>query len=639
MLKWYQRPVETISVEDMADILEDPLNRKQFPKQYQQVLEHAKTQVQEIKEKSKRDNPLSWFLPSYEQSLKLNQWIYGFDYLVDFDANRIGKTAGEIVNAQLWIIPNDPEWRMFQPHTDHRNRTYTTIPRPPIEALQLIRETLQKNNLKGLPTEPLSHPQNQECFKAIQPILKLKPQDFPPPPAKRTVWHGSPDNDYNEEIIMPEWLKWLPPALIKKESKYDKTIVLETTNPNPRNNRIHPTITTTILFKSYDSKDTKWSGAAVDGILLSEGVPIDVFNEVRQRYKYPAFASWDYTPYEPRNTASKSALAHKVFSGEELLPLHPFIFSGLGIEDAPEYILPSDKKDDLIKMWSGNPQGEARIKGHFYSSSPILLKNYNPKLHCLSLSFVELQALYAPRPLILFRGVDPGWGHVTACTWMALAPDNCRFIYRMYARSHRSIEERCQDIIEESGNIVIPHPKNPNLKMEKMINPIRCTWIDYHTFKTDENTKVPFALNYIKAGLSVVKSITFGPKERATQLDNILQPQPHLPHPLTSKPPGSRLYFLVGEPGVAVGMNKISNLFWQTFEKGEKRGLTKDAPQDYDDDELDSLSYVALPPLNYNSFLANDKSKHHGGEGENRPITFRDYQISTAEYSKYTLIR
>jgi len=642
-MKWYQKPVEDFSLAEVTEILEDAKNKTAFPKQYAALLAHTKQQVSELKDKSRRDHPLSWFQPSYEQTLKLNQWIYGFDYLLDFDANRIGKTAGSIVNAQMWIFPNDPEWKMFKTHTDHKNRTYSTIPRPPIEALKEIHETLQKKGLTGNPKLPLDDPQNQQCYNAIKHILKRPPSEYPTPPRQRTVWHGSPDNDYNAEIIMPEWIKWLPPSSIIKESKYDKLIVLESPNPHPKNNRVYPVITTTVLFKSYDSKDSKWSGAAVDGILLSEGVPIDVFNEVRQRYKYPAFASWDYTPYEPRNTASKSALAHKVFKGEELLPLHPFIFSGIGIQDAPDYILPDDKREDLIKMWANNPQGEARIKGNFYSSSPILLKNYEPALHCLSLSFVELQALYAPKPLILFRGLDPGWGHVTACTWMALAPDNSRFVYQMYARSHRSIEERCEDIIILSNNERIRHPKNPNLWYEKASKPenkIRCTWIDYHTFKTDENTKVPFALNYIKAGLSVTKSITFGPKERATQLDTLLQPQLHLPHPINQKPPGSRIYFLVNEPGVAAGMNRISNLFWQTFEKGEKRGLTKDAPQDYDDDELDSLTYVSLPPLNYNSFnLTHDNSRDNGESGENRPVSFRDYAISTAEFSKYSIIR
>lgn len=594
MIPWYNQHPDSISIEEATEILEDKDSRHHFPQIYNDLLLSVQERIQKLKEDSQRQNPLAWIQPSYEQTLKLNCWIYGIDYLVDFDANRIGKTAASIINALLWLIPNQQEWVMFQPHTDKYNRTFQVIPRPSIYTLQKIRETLKLHDLKGNPQLFLEDPNNLTCYNAILPLLQT-PQK--PNPKKRTIWQGAPDNDYQKEIIMVEWKKWLPPNLIERYSEYDLEIKLAF----PPNNE------TTILFKSYDSKDTKWSGAAVDGILLTEGVPQDVFNEVRQRYKYPAFASWDYTPYEARNTATKSALAHRVFSGKELLPLHPHIFSGLGIEKTPDYILPEEKKQDMIKMWHGKPQAAARIHGNFYSSSPVVLKNYDPKLHTLPISFADLRKIYEPRSLILFRGLDPGWGHVTSCTWMALAPDNTRFIYRIYSEAQRSIEERCTDIITLSGNQRVKHPKSDIMWSEKVANPnnsIRITWLDYHSFKTDENTGRSFSLNYIRNGLLVRPSLTLGPKERGTAFNDLLQPQLHLPHPITKKPPGSKIYFLINEPGVAEGLQKMENVFWQTFEKGEKRGLTKDAIQDTDDDELDSTCYVSLPQLYYQSFLS-----------------------------------
>lgn len=601
MIPWYNRNPSTIPLDEANDILKDKDARKFFPNQFNNLIASINVRIQELKEKSKQSNPLAWFQPSYEQNLKLTSWVYGINYLVDFDANRIGKTCGTVINAEQWILPNDSEWLMFKEFTDHLGRTYKNLPRPTIHTIKQIQQVLSQNNLSGNPLKPITDTQNQDCFLAIRHLLN--PEKQIPNSTRRIIWQGAPDNDYQKEIIMPEWKKWLPTNVIERYSEYDLTIDLKFPTPPPKHT-VSPNSTILIIFKSYDSKDTKWSGAAVDGILLTEGIPRDVFNEVRQRYKSPAFASWDYTPYEARNTATKSALAHRVFTGEELLPLHPYIFTGLGITTTPDYILPTEKKNDMIKMWEGKPQGAARISGNFYSSSPVVLKNYDPQLHTLPITFKELRKLY-DQPLILFRGVDPGWGHPTACSWMALAPDNTRYIYRIYSESQKSIEERCLEIIQASGNTRVPHPKSPQMWKEHVENPenqIRCTWIDYHTFKTDENTKRAFALNYINQGLAVRPSITFGPKERASQLNDLLQPQLHLPHPLNKKPPGAKIYFLINEPGVAVALQKMQNIFWETFEKGEKRGEIKDAIQDLHDDELDSVTYVSLPPLTYNSF-------------------------------------
>lgn len=613
-LPWYQRDPDTIDLEDANSILSDPDSRAHFPNQFNALIQSIQSRVEQLKEQSRHDNPLAWFQPSYEQTLKLNCWFLGIDYIVDFDANRIGKTAGGVVNGLLWLLPNDPDWLMFRPYTDHRDRTFQTIPRPPINALKGIRNNLasRPDLPPGNPRLPYDHPENLECYKAT--ILYLSQNPPKPNPPKRQVWIGGPDSKWIDENVAKEWQKWTPKAFILKPYNYKQEMVLAYDNPG---NKVHPISSVEIYFKSYDSDDTKWSGGAVDGIMMSEGIPKTIFNEIKQRFKYPAFASWDYTPYEPRNTGGKSALAHKVFKGEEQLPLSPTIFSGFGIEDCPTYIMDEDKRRDLIRAWSGKAEGEARIKGIFYTSSPVVLKNYDPPFHCLPLTLDQLRKKWAPRPLILFRGLDPGWGHVTSCAWMALAPDNNKYIYRIYAQSMRSIEERCTDIIDLSGNKRVPHPKAKEHWQEQstLVNRVRITFLDYHSFKTDENTKRPFALNYTKNGLVVRPSVTFGPKERAVMFNDMLLPQLHMQHPIKGTSPGCKVFFLVGEDnGVAVALAKMENIFWQTFEKGEKQGLTKDVVQDYDDDELDAVCYVTCPILNYSSFLSGEDTNRQEGK-------------------------
>lgn len=603
-IPWYQLDPEDISLEAANYILSDNQAKKDFPNQFNALLKAIEVKIESVKEKSKEANPMAWVQPSYEQALKLNAWVWGINYIVDFDANRIGKTAGAILNIILWLIPNQKDWQLFQPYTDHLHRTFKVLRRPPISALKAIRTLLADAKQAPDPRLPYDHPINIEAYNLVANYLNSSPP-FPTHPKKRTIWVGGPDKDFNKDILIPEYNKWLPKHVVKSTSVYEGRITLEFLDNSLRHNEVK------IIFKSYDSEDTKWAGAAVDGVMLCEGVPKDVFNEVRQRYKEHSFATWDYTPAEPRNTAGKSALAHKIFKDPTLLPLSPYVFSAFGILNAPSYILGDDKRADLIRMWENDPEGDARIRGIFYSSSPVVLKNYDPHIHALQLSFEQLRAYWHPKPLILFRGIDPGWGHVTACAWMALAPNNSRYIYKFYSRSQRSIEERCCDIITMSGNTRIPHPKAPNLWTEKITSKetaIKASFIDYHTFKTDEITKRAFSYNYINNGLLVRPSITYGPKERATIFNSNLLPQAHLPHPQTKKPPGSKIYFLINEEGVAEAVNKMVNLFWLTFEKGDKRGLTKDTVQDYDDDELDAACYVLCPTFNYSSFLTYTKN-------------------------------
>lgn len=630
---WYQRDPESFSLEEANQILKDKTNQKDFPNQFQSLLNHINKAIKELRSRAEDQNRLAFVQPSYEQTLKLNAWVYGIDYLVDFDANRIGKTAAAVLNTLLWILPDDPQWVMFRPYTDHLNRKFKTLRRPPISAVSQIKKLIQKHNFSPDPTKQYNDISsgNLECYNFVANWLNKNFPLLQPNPTKRTIWAGGPDKDWiTKEVLMPEFIKWTPKQYIEQISQYDCRMFIRFIDKKAKKSEV------TILFKSYDSEDTKWSGGAVDGILLSEGVPKDIFNEVRQRFKYPAFGSWDYTPYEPRNTAGKSALAHSVFKDPTKLPLNPYVFSAFGIKDAPQYILSDDKRKDLIKNWEGDPQGDARIRGIFYSSSPVVLKHYTPEIHALSLTFKQLQEKWAPKKLILFRGIDPGWSHVTACAWMALCPDNSKVIYKFYSRSQRSIEERCEDIILLSGNTRIPHPKSKGLYTEHTTSQdtrIQQTFIDYHTFKTDEVTKRPFAYNYINNGLLVRPSITHGPKERATLFNGMLMPQAHLPHPETLKPPGSKVYFLINEPGVADALNRMTNLFWLTFEKGEKRGLTKDTVQDYDDDELDAACYVLCPQMLYSSYFSTYQNDS-GSTRSNSRLSYSTGIIPSTQYSR-----
>lgn len=575
--------------------------------------------------------PIAYFKPSYEQSLLLNAWIWGIDFVVCFAANRIGKTASlGVINPCLYILPNNPAWEMFaarntpnpedqgatfieNEHSDSRyyidlfERPVQTLQRPDIRALDLIRFTLKTHpELMGDPAKSHLEPENAEKFARLQELVPSAFNPAWPAPSIQdsgTIWLGAPDNDFHRDIIFKEWKRWLPAAVIRKWSESELIFDISTaeaTNPCPTDFRF--------IAKSYESEDTKWSGSAVYGIILTEGLPPEILNEVKQRIKVNGFGSWDYTPYEARNVGSKTALAFKVFKGEEQLPLRAHIFTRFSARQAPAHILPTAKKDDLIRMWDGKKEGVARLDGIFYSSSPLILSCLDRKFHCIDWSIEELYERYPNGQH--YRGLDPGYDHPTVCCWGYLVPGNIWFIHRYYSERQKTIRERCADIVRLSGNALRKNRYgpgkddynlleiHPNAHSEAYV----LTAADYHMFKTDENYGIPYSLNYIKAGLAVSESTHMKPEDRAIELDNKLGKSEYHTHPVTRNTPGARIFFLINGVGVDAALGKMESLFWDRLASGPNKGEAKDKVPIHKDDELDATCYLACGPYVWTNF-------------------------------------
>lgn len=600
------------SLEGCIDLLDRFGVHLEEESQRGEVLRECLSRVEEVSnikvEKAREENPLAFAKVSYEQALKLNAWVWGINFICDFDANRIGKTAGSVVNAQLWMFPNDPQWKIFHPYIDEWGREVKVLQRPSIQNFLVIQDFLDAHpEMRGDCMKGLDDPENAAKFARLQKLLPEAFQPCWPEPSftekVNTLWLGAPDVDYHKNIIMPEWRKWLMKPILR-DSEHDKTFDIKITYKTRFGNWRE--IEWAIICKSYMSQDTKWSGAAVRGIVLTEGFTADTLNEIRQRFQDKAFASWDYTPYEPRNTGQRSALAHRVYQRKEELPLRFHVYSGFGIDKCPSFILPARKKADLIRQWAGKPQGKARIEGKFYSDTPQALSNLDREFHTLPWSVEEL---FQKIPNgIRSRAVDLGYDHPTVCVWGLLSPNNDWYIYRVWTQSGFSIGERCQKIIELSGNQRYHHRwgNNPDdyywveyhpdaLKSETYLSTIA----DYHLFKIDEINKQPYIKNYIKEGLIVRPSVTMRPKDRANEVNRLLEKSQFRKHPVIGRTPGSRIYFLINGEGVEEALEKLENLFWARFLQGEKVGQPKDQLQTHGDDEFDAISYLTLWPIRW----------------------------------------
>lgn len=551
-------------------------------------------------------HPLAYFLPSYEQSLLLNCWVWGINFPLCFAANRIGKTTAFIINALLWIFPNNPQWLMFRSHIDEYGREVRILPRPRLSSqleLQALIESLPE--LMGDPYHQPYESPNKEKVATLQ--LNL-PNSFqpawphPPIPKGGQIWMGAPDAQFHQHIIMPRWRQYLPKEAILSDNSTDKYFIISTASQTNPKTTVHQ-----IICKSYESEDTKWSGDAVQGIIMTEGFTQSILDEVKNRLTNESFASWDYTPADARNTGQKTALAYRVYKKEEPMPLRTFSFIEFDVATAPERIIPKEKKADMLRIWGGRKEGAARIHGKFFSSSGLILEHLDKEFHCLHWSLEELQEKYPGGQH--YRGIDPGLDHPASCAWGYLTPQNLWFIYRFYSKRGTTISERCKDIIQLSNNERESY-QLANQTFYREIHPYPnsevfvLTAIDYHTFKNDEITGQNYSINYTNEGLIVTESTHMKPEDRAVKANSLLDKNANLysPHPITGKPPGAKVYFLINGEGVAAAIEKFDNLFWDRFKAGDNRGQPKDKVQLHGDDELDAFCYIVCGPYVWTSY-------------------------------------
>lgn len=610
---WWDKPV--FSVERALEILTaravyiQSVNEE--GSKLRDLLKWVEEKHNEEVERVKELYPMAYIKPSYEQSLLLNCWWCGVTFPICFSANRIGKTFCFVFNGTLWIFPNNPDWECYKPYDDHLGRHVHVLERPPIENVLKLQAILRdRPELAGDPNFPYYDEEsgNAKKFATLQKLAgDLFQPAWPAAPVTRggTIWLGAPDNKYHKEIILKIWKRVLPQHSITQWSESDLNFTistLETGNPKP--------IVVNVTCKSYESEDTKWSGDAVLGIILTEGLVSETLDEIKQRVIETGFISWDYTPYEAANVGKKSALAKRVYEKKEELPLVPHVFTGFSARNAPDHILPAQKRADLIRMWTGKAQGEARLEGNFFTTSPAILSKLDRPFHCLQWRKDELFARFPSGQL--YRSIDPGYDHPTACSWWLLSPQNVWFCYRFLCRSGLSIAERCKVIIEMSNNLqakrywgnrpedFIQFECHPNHDSEVY----NATIMDYHNFKIDETSGKPLQTRYIECGLGVIPSATTGDADRAQEIDKFLDKVPYYTHPVFGTTPSSRMFFLINEPGVGDALDQMESLFWERYKSGDQKGMPKDTVPQQGDDELDSVGQIAASPFRWSNYRA-----------------------------------
>lgn len=520
--------------------------------------------------------PIAFFKPSWEQAQILNNWSPEFEpHLASegyrsacvFCANRIGKTTAMVIDTLLWLLPNDPNWVMFEEMEDtspEKRGKYRVFRRP-----------------------------DWDYWKRTGKMIYNSSE---PPKSSCEVWQGVPNDDHWDTKIAKEYRRWMPPTSIKTWMVADKWFETKWGS--------------VVKAKSYNADVLTWAGKAVWRLNLDEGINPELYTEALIRIQAGGYFHWAYTPAEAKNIGNRTKLAFDVSKLKEHVkpPGDTKIFINFTMANAPEWILPDQKKkDDIRRYVAMGGEGKVRMDGGFFDSSPVVFNNFKREQHILPWSGSEFLKRYPDACLI--RGFDEGTSHPTACYWVAILKTGEYVIYREFSQANLSISQRCEQIISLSRNVrsLTHFHANEEMKRykEDMIGEkIRRTFADSKIFRRNpENPQDDWTDTYRKNGLILERATNIGPAARCDYANDLFLPDHSRKH-ICNGTEWSHLYSQNGYRAYVTNdcpiiVERFENYLQEQIKSGPNTGKFTGQPGKEGDDEIDACCYALNAKLRW----------------------------------------
>lgn len=532
----------------------------------------------------KGECPIGWFKPSFEQAQVLNAWHPEFDpdapdgyrSICDFSSVRVGKTTSLIINVLLWEGPNNWDWVLYEPYIDHMGRKVEVFRRYHWNEWKRSGRRIYRTD--DPPTDP--------CVN----------------------WVGCVNENHYVQKLDPAFRKWIPPSWVGKKGKSGRDEEWYRAERLFKTRWGHATV-----FKLYDSMMSDWSGEALFLAAFDEGPPKDKLDEVIVRSEMIHIA---FTPREAANLGGRSALAHKIWKGDDvekggqpLIGKKKFFFSKMA--DAPDHILPKETRERRLLVASKMGEaGKVAVEGGFFQSSPIVFSNFERARNVIPLTGQEILKRW-PDAMIL-RGMDEGLANPTACTWYAVTRQNEWIAFQTWEQAGLSVSARCERMIMLSRNerqlIKWNEDETRRVYRETMKGmKIRRTFADSKLFKRNpEKVEDNWAITYWNAGLRIERASNIGPAARCDYVNDMMRPEEtrkHLMlgdekfgHTEAANGPGCKWYVSIDCEKI---IERCENYLWQQISTGQRIGEFTDAPEKTDDHTIDSFCYPPISGLRW----------------------------------------
>lgn len=616
----------------LAEVVEqlEELERKHSPEHarylamYLEMRDEHMEHIRRALRIAESECPIGYFKPSWEQAQIINSWSphfepdkapNGYQSVGIFSANRIGKSCAVFISVLLWILPNNPEWAMFREMEDPPLYNIRNDPKSGIKRAS-------RGKYRVFPRPNWDH--WVRTGKLIEPIKGEAPM------SPCDAWHGCDSDTTWNDRIMGEWadrggkdgyLAWMPKDAVARRGdgglaifKQERKITLKSGH--------------SIYGKTFGADDTAWAGKLARIVAMDEGFQEEKLIESRTRLEANGYYLWAYTPTAARNLGNVAAVAFKCYEGKLPLVGATKFFTNFTMEDAPEHVLPSAKREaDMAAFSLLGEKGRSRMMGGFFSSSPNVFGNYDRDRNVLPIDGSEvMQAIrgktverwvkafgqsradhlhWALHQANIARGFDEGLANPSACVWGALMRTNEWIVFREWEQAGLSVSERCSAIIDFSGNKLVclnPESIEERRRYREEIDPqngmrVRRSYADSKMFKRDQlSPQDDWCSNYSRAGLKIERATNIGPAARCDFVNNMLRGDGGRKHLLDPDLSGCEVYVT---RDCAKLQERFANYLWQQIATGSRTGEFTEKPETKDDHTLDAGAYLLCSKLRW----------------------------------------
>jgi len=257
-------------------------------------------------------------------------------------------------------------------------------------------------------------------------------KDLPIPEPPNNIWVVGLDYPTLRDVIWREKLLFgrNHPALIPPDA-LDKP-------PNNTDFQIFFANGSLITGKSADSGREKFQSASVDLIWIDEEPEKAIYDECYQRTADCAGKILvTLTPLVDIASGIREPWVYDLHD-DMVKGQRDIRFAQLSVMDNP--YVPAEEKLKLKEKWSGHPEEQARLFGDFVQRSGLVYNLWNPAKHLI-------RPFAIPREWTRVVSVDPANTGVTAAVWGAIEPGtNNLYLFREYYQSNLTISEHAKNI-------------------------------------------------------------------------------------------------------------------------------------------------------------------------------------------------
>lgn len=342
--------------------------------------------------------------------------------------------------------------------------------------------------------------------------------------------------DHVENVLLKMYQDLIPPSRIK--NWFSKT-----------NKKIELTDKSKFIVRTYEQGIEEWKSGNSQFTHLDEEAPWEVMNEVIARSM-----SLDGKIFitVALDDADVSWLPEACANPMKVFGTDSFLHFKLGLEDVPDEIVPPTAKAMEFARYDNTPLRSAVRNGEWAHLSGRWWNHFDANVHVI-------EPFKIPDHWLRWRAMDAGIAAPTACLWAAMHPCGDIFIYREYYKAGTTIDDRCRDVIEMSGNY---RQRDGEMWVENQVREkYVLTLLDHHEFKLDAATGDSVDYHYIKSGLICSPSTSLGQEARREMANTWLQLDMNRNHFISHKPGAPRVYIF----------NTCVNLIFEAQTKAVKR--------------------------------------------------------------------